>query len=64
VSHLSDYNIVGELKGRKDVPHVLRRGSLHTLLEASTDDPLHMRVLNGLDFHLGHLSLTPPPQIR
>lgn len=64
MSKLSDYLIVGELKGRKDMPHILRRGSLNTLLEASSGDPLNMRILNGLDFHLGHLSLTPPPQIR
>jgi hypothetical protein len=56
--------IVGELKGKKGVPHILRRATLQTLLDASTDDPMSSRVLNGLDFHLGHLSLPPHPQIR
>jgi hypothetical protein len=56
---------VGELKGKKGKSHLLRTGTLESLLHAAVDqNPLARRILNGLDFQLGHLSLPPLPQIR
>ena len=43
--------------------NLLRTGTLHDLLE-STRDATKRRILNGLDFPMGSLSLPPPPQFR
>ena len=43
--------------------NLLRTGTLNDLLE-STRDEGKRRILNGLDFPMGHLSLPPPPRFR
>jgi hypothetical protein len=42
---------------------LLRAGTLYEMLE-SVRDERKQRILNGLDFPMGHLSLPPPPRFR
>ena len=42
---------------------LLRTGTLYEMLESVRDEG-KQRILNGLDFPMGHLSLPPPPQFR
>jgi hypothetical protein len=42
---------------------LLRSSTLYEMLESVRDEG-KQRILNGLDFPMGHLSLPPPPQFR
>jgi hypothetical protein len=55
--------IAVEKRGNSKASNMLVKGTLEDLLEAGTD-PLKRRILNGLDFPLGHRSCPPPPQFE
>jgi hypothetical protein len=55
--------IVAEFRGATGKSNLLGSGSLEDLLEATTDESKR-RIINGLDFPMGHMSLIPPTQFR
>jgi hypothetical protein len=57
------YTIVAELRHKPGHNDLLRRGSLFDIYEAGTNKA-KSRILNGLDFPMGHASTPPPPSYR
>lgn len=54
---------VAELRDQQGEPDLIRLASLYDLHEAGTDPEKH-RVLNGLDFPMGHSTAPAPPHYR
>jgi hypothetical protein len=56
------FAVVAEM--RKDVSgDLLRNATLYELLDATRNEG-QRRILNGLNFPMGHLSLPPPPRFK
>jgi hypothetical protein len=59
----SNFAVVAELKGDPTCQDLLRTRTLKNLYEAATV-PLKQRILNALNFHVGHMTMLAPPQYR